>query len=160
MRERFTGVLRGSDLRGSDVDAWMHGRADRRPLRTRACTPLNEAIVFTNGPFHFSPPERELEAIRAHARLTRYKHGLLLFALLAMGLIDLVVEYGFAPYEVAVRIPVVTAVGGLVTAWDGGDYRSGGRVLPPALRRSTSGSPQVHVAALEVLRGSARSPAS
>jgi fructose-1,6-bisphosphatase/inositol monophosphatase family enzyme len=64
--------------------------------------------------------------------------------LLAMGLVDLVVESGLAAYDVAALIPIIEAAGGRVTDWCGGDCRWGGRVL-------AAGSPEVHAEALRML---------
>ena len=140
MRERFMGVLREDR-----AEAWVAGPAGRLTLRTRACARLAEATVFTTDPFMFSGAEREaFDAVRAAARLTRYGTDCYAYALLAMGLVDLVIESGLAAYDVAALVPVITAAGGRVTGWRGEDCRWGGRVVAAA-------SPEVHEAALEVL---------
>ena len=139
-RERFMGVLRGQG-----GEAWMTGPAGRMPLRTRPCAGLAEATLFTTDPFLFDEPEREaFMSVRARARLTRYGTDCYAYALLAMGLIDLVIESGLAPYDVAALVPVVTAAGGLVTGWRGEDCRWGGRVV-------AAGSAEAHEAALGIL---------
>ena len=151
-RERFVGVLREGG-----GDAWMtgpgagpgtgpgNGTGGRLPMRTRPCAGLAEATVFTTDPFLFGEAEHEaFQAVRARARLTRYGTDCYAYALLAMGLVDLVIEAGLAPYDVAALVPVVTAAGGRLTGWNGGDCRWGGRVV-------AAGSPEVHAAALEVL---------
>jgi histidinol phosphatase-like enzyme (inositol monophosphatase family) len=140
MRERFVGVLREGG-----AEAWMTGLAGRLPLHTRRCAGLAEATVFTTDPFLFSEAERAaFETVRARARLTRYGTDCYAYALLAMGLVDLVIESGLAAYDVAALVPVVTAAGGRVTGWRGEDCRWGGRVV-------AAGSPEAHEAALEVL---------
>ena len=142
MRERFMGVLRD---RGDD--AWMTGPTGRLPLRTRACTELREATVFTTDPYLFRRGEREaFETVRERARLTRYGTDCYAYALLALGHVDLVIESGLAAYDVAALVPVVTAAGGMVTGWQGEDCRWGGRVV-------AAGSAEAHAAALEILSG-------
>ncbi len=139
-RERFTGVLREGG-----AEAWLTGPAGRVALRTRPCAGLADATVFTTDPFLFSDIELEaFQAVRARARLTRYGTDCYAYALLALGLIDLVIESGLAAYDVAALVPVVTAAGGLMTDWQGGDCRWGGRVV-------AAGSPEAHEAALEIL---------
>ena len=139
-RERFVGVHRRAG-----AEAWMDGPAGRLPLRTRACAGLAEATVFTTDPFLFTEPEREaFEAVRGRSRLTRYGTDCYAYALLALGMVDLVIESGLAAYDVAALVPVITAAGGIVTDWQGEDCRWGGRVV-------AAGSAEVHAAALELL---------
>ena len=139
-RERFVGVHRQSG-----VEAWMIGPSGRLPLRTRPCAGFAEATVFTTDPFLFPEAEREaFEAVRARARLTRYGTDCYAYALLALGMVDLVIESGLAAYDIAAIIPIVTAAGGAVTGWKGEECRWGGRVV-------AAGSREVHAAALEVL---------
>ncbi|HET7409566.1 MAG TPA: histidinol-phosphatase [Paracoccaceae bacterium] len=139
-RERFIGVHRQTG-----AEAWMDGPAGRLPLKTRACAGLAEATVFTTDPFLFTGPECDaFETVRARARLTRYGTDCYAYALLALGMVDLVIESGLAAYDVAALVPVITAAGGIVTGWQGEDCRWGGRVV-------AAGSAEVHAAALEVL---------
>ena len=43
-------------------------------------------------------------------------------------------------------IPIIQGAGGVVTTWDGGDANRGGRVV-------AAGDPELHAAAIELLRG-------
>src|SRR5690606_1315834 len=99
----------------------------------------------TTDPFLFTEPERAaFEAVRARARLTRYGTDCYAYALLAMGMVDLVIESGLAAYDIAALVPIITAAGGIVTGWQGEECRWGGRVV-------AAGSTQAHEAALGVL---------
>lgn len=139
-RERFTGVLREGG-----GEAWMTGPEGRTALRTRACAGLPDATVFTTDPFLFAPAERKgFEAVRARSRMTRYGADCYAYALLAMGMVDLVIESGLAAYDVAALVPVIEGAGGRITGWKGEDCRWGGRVL-------AAGSAEAHAAALEIL---------
>jgi histidinol phosphatase-like enzyme (inositol monophosphatase family) len=138
--ERFVGVI-GS----TRVEAWMTGPSGRRPLCTRPCGGLETATVFTTDPFMFTAAEAEaFGAIRQRARLTRYGTDCYAYALLAMGLVDLVIEAGLAAYDIAAHVPIIEAAGGRVTDWQGHCCRWGGRVL-------AAGSVEVHAAALGIL---------
>lgn len=138
--ERFIGVIGGHGGR-----AWMDGPAGHMPLSTRACAGLAVATLFTTDPFLFSAAEAEaFRAVRERVRLTRYGTDCYAYMLLAMGLVDIVIESGLAAYDVAALIPIIEGAGGHVTDWQGADCRWGGRVL-------AAGSPEVHAEALGIL---------
>lgn len=144
-RERFAGVLR----EGGGGEAWMTGPttgpAGRTALKTRPCAGLAEASLFTTDPFFFTEPERAaFDTVRRRVRMVRYGTDCYAYALLAAGLVDLVVEAGLEPYDIAALIPVITAAGGIVTDWQGGDCRWGGRVVAAC-------SAELHAEALEIL---------
>jgi fructose-1,6-bisphosphatase/inositol monophosphatase family enzyme len=64
--------------------------------------------------------------------------------MLALGQIDLVVEAGLNPYDIIPLIPIVERSGGVVTTWEGGDARGGGRII-------AAGDPRLHGAAVKIL---------
>ncbi len=139
--ERFLGGLGAARLDSP------HGRSR---LATRSPRPLAEAILFTTFPEIGSAAERAaFERVARDVRLTRYGLDCYAYALIAAGQIDLVIEAGLHPYDVAAPIAVIEAAGGIVTDWQGGPAhdtaRSGGRILAAA-------NPQVHAAALALLR--------
>ena len=138
--ERFVGVVGNAR-----VEAWMTGPAGRRALRTRPCAGLETATVFTTDPFLFAAAEAEaFHALRMRARLTRYGTDCYAYAMLALGLVDLVIESGLAAYDIAAHVPIIEAAGGRVTDWRGHDCRWGGRAV-------AASSMEVHAAALEIL---------
>jgi myo-inositol-1(or 4)-monophosphatase len=57
-----------------------------------------------------------------------------------------VVEAGLKPYDILPLIPIIERAGGVVSTWEGGDPRAGGRIL-------AAGDPRVHAAAVRVLSG-------
>jgi histidinol phosphatase-like enzyme (inositol monophosphatase family) len=122
--ERFTGGLGRAE---------MTGPAGRRALATRQPRPLSEAILLTTFPEVGSADERRgFEAVAARARLTRYGLDCYGYALVAAGQVDLVIEAGLAPYDVAAPIAVITAAGGVVTDWRGRPAHGGGRIVAAA----------------------------
>ena len=136
--ERFIGGFGRSDMTGP------RGAAD---LRVRASRALSEATLFTTFPEVGTPEEGAAFArVAAQVQLTRYGMDCYAYALLAAGQIDLVIEAGLFPYDVAAPIAVIEAAGGIVTNWQGGPAHRGGQVLAAA-------NAEIHAAALAILAG-------
>ncbi|MEO1492544.1 MAG: histidinol-phosphatase [Pseudomonadota bacterium] len=138
--ERFMGVLGADTARAS-----LTHNGNETPITTRQGVRLADATVFTTDPYLFNARESALfDTIRGRARLTRYGVDCYAYALLAMGQVDLVVETDLAAYDIASHVPLITAAGGIVTDWSGGDCRWGGRAV-------AAGSAALHAEALEIL---------
>ena len=110
LRERWVGAVgQGTTLNG-------------KPVRTRRCTDLQEAILATTSPSCFSAHEGEhfmaLAAKTAHRRLI-WGGDCYNYALLASGHIDIVVEAGLKLHDFAALIPVVEGAGGMMCDWNG-----------------------------------------
>ncbi|TFL18868.1 histidinol-phosphatase [Jannaschia formosa] len=136
--ERFEGGPQGA--------TWTRG-PETRPLRTRATERLEEATLLTT--FPEIGTEAQLAAFRRVAgscRLTRYGMDCYAYALLAAGHVDLVVEAGLHPYDIAAPIALIEAAGGVVTDWRGEPAHDGGTALAAA-------TPALHAAALALLEG-------
>jgi histidinol phosphatase-like enzyme (inositol monophosphatase family) len=122
LRERFFG----------DADAsFFVGPSGRRQLKTRRSIKLSEAILSSTHPDLFKPGA-EAEAfngLRARARMTRYGGDCYGYGLLAMGLVDLVVETGLKPFDIQALIPIVEGAGGALVSWRGGDCAAGGQAV-------------------------------
>ena len=138
IRERFAGGL---------GEASVTGPSGVAPLRTRPPRPLAEATLLTTFPEIGTDAERRaFGRVAREARLVRYGMDCYGYALVAGGHVDLVVEAGLQPYDVAAPIAVVEAAGGVVTDWEGGPAHGGGCVLAAANR-------EVHAEALALLAG-------
>jgi histidinol phosphatase-like enzyme (inositol monophosphatase family) len=146
IRERFCGGLGRAEVTGP---------LGRAPLRARPARvgegalsdSLSGAILFSTFPEVGTPAEGAAFARVARAvRLVRYGTDCYAYALVAAGQIDLVIEAGLQPYDVAAPIAVIEAAGGIVTDWQGGPAHQGGQVIAAA-------NPQVHAAALALLNG-------
>ncbi|MEM8850899.1 MAG: histidinol-phosphatase [Pseudomonadota bacterium] len=136
--ERFEGGPGGA--------RWRRGREDRI-LRTRETETLAEATILTTFPEVGSPEEgAAFRRVATECRLTRYGLDCYGYALLAAGHVDLVIEAGLQPYDIAAPIAVIQAAGGTVTDWAGRPAHDGGRVIAAA-------TPVLHRAALELLDG-------
>jgi histidinol phosphatase-like enzyme (inositol monophosphatase family) len=120
--EVFLGVPSGSRLIRSDGE---------RPLRVRPCPRLAEATLAATDPDSYFQPA-ELGAwrrLRTGARLVRLGGDAYIFALVALGAIDLVVEAGLKAWDIDPIVPVIENAGGVVCDWRGAPVgRHGGQV--------------------------------
>ena len=135
--ERYLGVNGRSHL--------LEGEK-RTPLKVRECADIKDAILCATGPSaYFSPPEIEaFTRVKAEARMTRYGGDCYLFAALALGFVDLVIEAGFHAWDAAALIPIVEGAGGVMTSWDGGSAASGKTII-------AAGDKRLHQAAMRLL---------
>lgn len=93
-----------------------------KPVRTRSCQALSDAVLASTGPQYFDDHAAEhfmaLAAKTAHKRMVWggdcYNYGLL-----AAGHIDLVVESGLKLHDFAALVPVVEGAGGMMCDWNG-----------------------------------------
>jgi histidinol phosphatase-like enzyme (inositol monophosphatase family) len=126
---------------------WRRG-AERRTLATRRCDRVEDAIVATTDPRHFTSP-RQVAAYAVAtdgARLVRYGGDCYCYTQLAMGLVDIVIETGLQAYDVQALIPLVEAAGGRITDWRGGSCQEGGDVL-------ACGDPRLHARLIAQMPG-------
>ncbi len=123
-------------------------RTPPRPCNVSACKALAQARFYTTSPQYFEGPERRaLDALTACVAMTRFGGDCYSYGLLALGMIDLVVETRLQPYDYFPLIPVVQEAGGVITDWSGAplDMNSDGRVIAAA-------SPELHSAACALLQ--------
>lgn len=135
--ERWVGV-RG---RG----AWLNGER----CRTRTLDTLDAAILYTTSPDMFTGEDaRAFERLSAAVHLRRFGGDCYAYALLARGMIDLVVEADLKPYDYMALVPVIQEAGGIITDWNGQALgtQSDGRVIAAA-------NPVLHRLALQKLQG-------
>lgn len=110
----------------------LMSRAGERPLRVRAQPKLTEATLAATDPSaYMTPPEQAaFQQVRAAAKLTRLGGDGYLFAMVAAGLMDLVIESGLKAWDIDPVVPVIEGAGGMVTDWRGADVgRNGGQVV-------------------------------
>jgi myo-inositol-1(or 4)-monophosphatase len=137
-RERFT---------GDGGAARYRGPAGERALRVRRCARLADAILMTTSPLLMKAADRAAFAkVEAAVRMSRYGGDCYAYCMLAAGHVDLVIETELKPYDILPLIPIITGAGGLVTAWDGGSPRAGGRII-------AAGDARAHEAAMKILNG-------
>ena len=143
MNQPFTG-----DRFWADGDAAFYRRntgASRR-ISTRASVALADALMACTHPDMFSEGVEAsvYQAATQATRSCRLGTDCFGYALLAAGLIDLVIEAHLQPYDIVALIPIIEQAGGVITSWDGGAARHGGRVVAAA-------NPTLHAQALDLI---------
>ncbi|MEP7064098.1 MAG: histidinol-phosphatase [Betaproteobacteria bacterium] len=126
---------------------WRRGDA-RRVLRTRGCASVGEAVLASTTPDMFATlaTQAGFARVRTRAKLTRFGGDCYAYCLLAMGLIDVVVESSLQPYDIQALMPIIEGAGGVVTTWRGTRCDDGGDVV-------ACGDPSLHPRILELLAG-------
>jgi myo-inositol-1(or 4)-monophosphatase len=137
--ERFIGVNGAAEL---------HAQGSVTRLRVRPCARIEDAILCATHPYaYFEAEERAaFRRVSTAVRMSRFGGDCYIFATLAMGFADLIVESHLHRWDVAALIPVVEGAGGVITNWQGGDCSVGGQVV-------ASGDARLHEAALKLLTG-------
>ncbi len=132
---------------GPNEAFFRHDGADRT-IRTRACSGLGEALLATTSTDFFTTEDehRRFEDLTRAVRLRRFGGDCYNYCMLALGQIDLVVEAGLKSYDIVPLIPIIERAGGIVSTWEGGDPRDGGRIV-------AAGDARIHAAAVKVLSG-------
>ena len=115
-------------------------------LKVRACRRLADAIVSATDPDGFDVAERGAwSLVRAAARLARFGCDAYAYAMIAHGMMDLVVESDLQCWDVEAAIPVVEGAGGVLTDWHGRPVgHQGGQIV-------IAGDRACHEEALELL---------
>jgi myo-inositol-1(or 4)-monophosphatase len=131
---------------------WGDGKASgcigprgERPLRTRPCARLSDAMLYTTSPLLMNGAERlAFSQLEDRVKMSRYGGDCYAYCLMAAGHIDLVVEAGLKAHDIAPLIPIIHGAGGIVTTWQGEDAAKGGRII-------AAGDKRIHAEALEIL---------
>jgi histidinol phosphatase-like enzyme (inositol monophosphatase family) len=157
------GTLVGLEHRGEVIAGWMYVPAldemfvgsqgstrwqapgEQRTLRTRSVA-LGDAVLAATHPAMFAVGgERDaFDRVDAAVRMTRFGGDCLNYGLLAMGLIDVVVEASLQSYDIVALIPIIEGAGGVITNRDGQRPLDGGFVV-------AAGTPDLHAEVLELV---------
>lgn len=140
----------GERFTGSRLGAHVTRNGKTLPLRSRACATLSDAVLTTTHPGAFGKKSEHDAYLRvaAQTRMHRYGGDCYSYAMLAHGLIDLVIETDLKPYDIQALIPIILAAGGVISNWRGGPADQGGQVI-------AAGDARLHALALEILKGDA-----
>lgn len=141
MDQPFTGERYLAGPGGS----YLNHRGTISRLTSRKGVGLSGAILMTTSPFLF--PEEAVPAYKAlesRVRLARYGCDCYAFAMLAAGHVDICIEAGLKPYDIAGLIAPIEQAGGVVSDWTGKRPENGGNIIACA-------SPELHAEALAVL---------
>ncbi len=116
-------------------------------IETRTCAALGDATLASTSPDMFDGDDHaRFEGLSASVKLRRFGGDCYNYGLLAMGQVDLVVEAGLKPFDILPLVPIIEGAGGVVSTWEGGDPRAGGRIL-------AAGDPALHQRAVKTLTG-------
>jgi len=127
------------------TESFFRRDGETRVIKVRDCPSMSRAMLTSSTPDMFTGVNGERYARLAEAvRLRRFGGDCYNYCLLAMGQIDLVVETDLKPFDILPLVPIIERAGGVVTTWEGGDPRDGGRII-------AAGDPALHAAAVEML---------
>ena len=123
--EIFSGSPAGSFLKHA-------GRIAR--LSTSPTASLASSIATTTAPRLYRSERQKnfLEAVNQAVRFMRYDGDSYFFCMLAAGQIDLALDAGLQPYDIAPLLPIIEGAGGVVATWDGDCAAGGGDILAAA----------------------------
>jgi len=134
---------------GSRAGAFLHRAGGRKPLQARQDAVLEDAILYCTHESMFVDP-KHLAAFREVAgrvRLQRFGGDCYAYCMLALGLVDLVIEDTLQAYDIVPLIPIIEGAGGVVSDAAGNSAVDGGFVVAAA-------NPQLHRQALAIIQGS------
>jgi inositol-phosphate phosphatase/L-galactose 1-phosphate phosphatase/histidinol-phosphatase len=118
-----------------------------QPIRVRSCAALQDAVLSLTSPQMFSAEERAAVArVESAVNFPVYGGDCYGYGLLAMGLLDLIVEADLDVHDFMALVPVIEGAGGIVSDWEGAPLTaaSNGRIV-------AAGDPRVHEGALKLL---------
>lgn len=121
----------------------------QKSLAVRECSNLSSAIIATTGPNYFNAEKLvKFNNIASHARYTVYGGDCYSYGLLAMGMLDAVVESGLKAHDFLALKVIVEEAGGISSDWLGKplDINSNGDVV-------FCGDKKIHEEILAMLNG-------
>lgn len=119
---------------GDGRATWLNGTR----VRASGCESLGDAQIYTSSPDMFSGDEWQVyDRLSRRAAFRRFGGDCYLYALLASGFCDLVVETSLKPFDFMALIPVIEGAGGVIRDWEGETLTpsSDGRVVAAATER-------------------------
>jgi histidinol phosphatase-like enzyme (inositol monophosphatase family) len=139
MHQPFTGEF----FYGNNTEAFYRRGGHEQRLRCRSCGSVEDAVLTTTSPKLFEGPgERAaFDRLEAAVKLSKYGGDCYIYAMLAMGFVDLATDAGLQAYDIQALMPIIRGAGGVVSTADGGNPSMGGFVV-------AAGSAQLHSLAL------------
>ncbi|MEZ5559359.1 MAG: inositol monophosphatase family protein [Pseudomonadales bacterium] len=140
MHQPFT----GETFYGDNRSARYRRAGQERVLRTRQGVALDAAVLTTTSPRLFADGDERaaFDRLERAVKLSKYGGDCYIYAMVAMGYVDLASDAGLKPYDIQALMPIIRGAGGTVTTMEGGDPSMGGCIL-------ASGSAELHRQALE-----------
>ncbi|CAN6984100.1 unnamed protein product [Brassica rapa subsp. trilocularis] len=142
LKERWIGMSgRRTKLNGEDIS-------------TRSFPILLQAYLYTTSPYLFSEEaEKAFARVRDKIKMPLYGCDCYAYALLASGLVDLVIESGLTPYDFLALVPVIEGAGGTITDWNGNSllWEASSSAFATSFNVVAAGDSDIHQQALESL---------
>lgn len=132
----------GERFLGDGDQAMLNGEV----ICTRDVAGLKEATLMCTDPemFIIASERAAFDAVQDQVAMTRYSGDCYGYCMLADGFADILIEADLKAYDIQALIPIVEGAGGLITNWQGGAIKEGGRVV-------AAGCATVHAEALKIL---------
>ena len=133
MSQPFTGEVFWSTRDG----ARTKGPLGETALRVRPCESLSNAVLACTHPSLFKLPGElsRYQSVEPLVKMARYGGDCYVYCILAAGQVDLIIEAGLQPFDVAALVPIIERAGGIMTNWDGGPAAAGGQIIAAGDRR-------------------------
>ena len=122
---------------------------NKRIVKTRKGTTINEAVISTTSPDLFSEADLEqFDKVKSRTKYSVYGGDCYSYGLLASGFNDIVIETGLKPHDFCALAPVLEGAGAVFTDWNGERIRdnSDGKVVATSNRK-------LHELVLRILNG-------
>ncbi len=125
---------------------YQRGNEPAQPMRVSGRSDVGSAVLGSTGPQLYAEPAEiaQFEQLSGTVKMTRFGGDCYVYAMVAMGFMDLAADPGLQAYDIQALIPIIEGAGGCVTTWSGGDASMGGAVL-------ASSSKELHRQALACL---------
>ena len=119
-----------------------------KPITTRACKALNDAIISTT--FCAAPDRPRYDALADQCANSIEGGDCYGYGMLARGERDIVCDTALKPYDILALMPIIEGAGGKITGWDGAALQ-----LQHFSAVIAAGDATLHANALEILRQTA-----
>lgn len=123
-----------------------------RPIRTRACIELKNAILANGNPEPFDAAEQAaFQDLRSRTRWCVYGGGCHAYGRVADGALDISTDGGLDAFDYCALVPIIRNAGGVISTWQGEELtiRSGRQAI------AASATPALHEQVLACLAAQA-----
>jgi len=90
-----------------------------KPVNTRDCKSLKEAVVCPCGPDYWGDQEPKLAALRNNSNWRVYDGGCAAYVSLARGYLDICIDATLDAFDFCALAPVIEGAGGIISDWQG-----------------------------------------
>ena len=114
-----------------------------KPVQTRKCPSLKDAMLSASNPDFFSDAEKPtFERLRSRTQWRIYGGSCYSYGLLASGRTDLAIDSGLSIHDYAPYVPIIEGAGGAITDWSGRPITVASRATRSSPPETKSGMPR------------------